>query len=96
MLIDPMTQQHISLDTSDIPVSTYLINLDSVDPRVQTLLSQFSVLTSPLQLSEARVSNLTTCHHIDTGNSPPIYFKARPLTGEKLKAAKEEFQFLLS
>ncbi|KAK4297866.1 hypothetical protein Pmani_029750 [Petrolisthes manimaculis] len=48
------------------------------------------------KLSYTNHPDETIHHHIDTGDSPPVYFKARPLTGEKLKAAKEEFQFLLN
>ena len=64
--------------------------------QVAKILSQYPVLTSPLQLSSSGHPVETIHHRIDTGNSPPVYFKMRPLTGEKLKAAKDEFQFLLN
>ena len=96
VLIDSSTQCVIHLETSDSPISSYCVSYDGVDTRVASLLSQFPVLTSPLQLSATDRTERDIHHHIDTGNSPPIWFKTRPLTGEKLKAAKDEFQFLLN
>ena len=96
LLVDSTTQSHIVLGNSDVPVSTYSINYDYVDSRARALLSQFPVLTSPLQLSDTRLGDISINHHIDTEERAPVYFKTRPLTGEKLQAAKEEFQFLLN
>ena len=94
-LTDSTTQAQIALDTSDLPTSTYCLDHDHVDHRVRTILTEFPILTSPLQLS-ANFNNAPIKHHIDTSDTHPICFKARPLTGEKLKAAREEFQFLLN
>lgn len=96
VLVDSFIQHQIPLETSDSPLSSYSVHCEGVDPREVSLLSQFPVLTSPLQLSSTNHPEGTIHHHIDTSNSPPVYFKVRPLTGEKLKAAKEEFQFLLN
>lgn len=95
MLIDSTTQVHILLDTSDETACAYFLSYDCVDPRAQTLLMDFPVLSSPLQLS-TKTNNLPIKHSIETGDSNPISYKARPLTGEKLKAAKDEFKFLLN
>jgi hypothetical protein len=95
MLLDPLTNCKIPLKTSSDSFQTYSITATLPDPRAQALLSKYPVLTSPLQLS----SNSTPCkiqHFIDTGDSPPRYFKARPLSGAKLAAAKTEFTFLLN
>lgn len=96
-LIDLHTQNRIPLQTSSVPLSTYLVNYGQVDPRVHPLLSKYPVLTMPLQLSKVDESSLIpVSHHIDTGDKLPICFKPRPLTGSKLQAAKDEFQFLLN
>ena len=96
VLIDSLTQCQIPLEVSDSPISLYSVNYNQVHPRASSLLSRFPVLTSPLQLSATDHTEKVVHHLIDTGDSPPVWFKTRPLTGEKLRAAKEEFQFLLN
>ena len=96
VLTDSLTKCRISLQSSSTCPSSFSVNLTTVDSRVQPILSKYPVLTSPLQLSSVNDSTPPLIeHHIDKSNKPPIHFKTRPLTGTKLKAAKEEFQFFL-
>lgn len=39
---------------------------------------------------------LSIRHDIDTGDNTPVYFKAEPLSREKLRAVEEEFMFLFN
>ena len=97
LLIDTHTQCKIPLTTSSYPLSSYCINLSNVHPQVRQILAKYPILTSPLQLHSASDSVKSIVHHhIETGNNSPVHFKPRPLTGAKLEAAKEEFQFLLN
>lgn len=97
MLFDSTTLSQIPLHTSNTPVCSYSsTNYDSLDHRVQLLLMQFPVLTSPLQLSNVGRTSVPVSHCINTNDCSPVQFRARPLTGEKLSAAKKEFQFLLN
>ena len=96
LLIDSLTQCRIPLQTASVPLSSIFVNLNLVDPRVRPLLVKYPVLTSPLQVSKTSNNSISVSHHIDTGDTRPICFKPRPLTGSKLQAAKDEFQFLLN
>lgn len=95
-LIDSVTSRKIPLNSSEAAFSSYVISFQDIDPRANSCLSKYPILTAPLQLSSKHSSNSPVCHFIETNNSPPVYFKARPLTGSKLQAAKDEFQFLLN
>ena len=97
-LIDSITNHKVCLSHSDAcDQSSFSINAYSVDPRALNILNKYPVLTSPLQLNkiESTVKNPVQ-HHIETKSSSPVHFKARPLSGTKLEAAKQEFQFLLN
>lgn len=95
-LIDNKTQNRISLEVSNIKVSSYHVTLDSIDPRARKIVEKHPILTSPLRYSEETPKAPTGIYHnIDTVDSNPVHVKPRPLTGAKLEAAKAEFQFLL-
>lgn len=96
-LIDSVTNYKIVLEPSTIATSTFSINSHQFEPKVQSILNKYPVLTSPLQLNNvpATASPITE-HHIDTKAKPPVHYKARPLAGVKLEAAKQEVQFLLN
>lgn len=97
VIIDTLTNCKIPVETSNVPLSPFTYSVNNIDPRAGVLLSKYPILTSPLQLSKpTKSTNSSVLHHIDTGNTPPIYFRPRPLTGEKLKSAQSEFQFLLN
>lgn len=88
VLFDSYTQCQIPLDVSDSPISLCSVHNNQVDPRDSSLFSHFPVLTSPLKLS-ATDHTEKVVHHLNTGDSPPVWFRTRPLTGGKLRAAKE-------
>ena len=93
-LVDSTTNRSIPLNNAANPTVIYSLDYSETDPRAQQLLAKFPVITSPLQVSDNPVK-CPVAHTIDTGKNRPIHSKARPLSGAKLKAAKEEFQFLL-
>ena len=63
-------------------------------PAVIKLLEQYpAVKDGPAPGSTTLLSPVT--HRIDTGSSAPTFCRARPLYGEKLEAARSEFQHLL-
>lgn len=95
LLIDSLTKRSIPLTCNDSPVATYFINYDNIDIRARSILEKFPSLISPLQLAKETSINKNFHHTIDTKDNPPVYVKPRPLTGEKLAAAKKEFQILL-
>ena len=84
-LIDNLTKNCIPLISDNKPMSTYFLKIDNIDPRVREILSQFPVLTSPLQLTN-NVSPLSSIQHkIDTGNHSPVYAKTRTLNRSKTR-----------
>lgn len=98
-LYDPKTEIKITLNTSDTETISYSIsNLNNVHPKAKEILKNFSSVTLPLQRNQ--IEELSTkskvFHHIETKNTNPIAFRSRPLFGDKLEAAKAEFQSLLS
>ena len=98
IVIDALTNCKIPLQTSSSPYNytSLSVNTSNIDHRILPSLKKFPSLTSPTQLASAGASPSSVTHHIDTANSPPISFKPRPLSGIKLEAAKEEFQFMLN
>ncbi|XP_076035332.1 uncharacterized protein LOC143021615 [Oratosquilla oratoria] len=93
-LLDPSTGCTIPLKTSDVTTLLHAVHYGDIDSRAIALLSEFPVLTAPMQVSKSQQLEGTIYHRIDAGDFPPVLFKARPLIGEKLKVAKEEFQYL--
>ncbi|XP_076030365.1 uncharacterized protein LOC143018661 [Oratosquilla oratoria] len=94
-LLDPFTGCTIPL-ASDVTTSSHAMHYGNIDSKTVALLSELHVLTAPTQLSNTQPLEGTICHRIDTGDSSPVSLKTRPLTGENLKAAKDEFQFLFN
>lgn len=95
-LIDSLTSRKILLDSTSISSCSYSIRT-SLDPKIKPLLDKYPVLTSPLHLNKIEANPKSTVqHHINTKSSSPVHFKARPLNGVKLDAAKQEIQFLLN
>ena len=69
-----------------------ILAVDTALPQpISTLLTKYSSLTSDFTAKNTVKHN--TKHHIIT-EGPPIYNKLRPLYGEKLQAAKDEFEKL--
>ena len=92
---DTKTNIRIPVKDSDEASITYSVNFKNTDPRAQEIISQYPILTSPLQLSKDTPTLNGTYHTIDTADSEPISNKPRPLTGNKLDIARAEFQYLL-
>ena len=59
---------------------------------VSTLLNRYSSVTQPFETG--KIAGHKTRHHIET-QGPPLCCKPRPIHGEKLRAAKKEFDTLL-
>ena len=95
-IFDPSTDRKIKLQCSYDQYSDLNVCNFINDNRAENLLSKYPNLTSPLQFNCMSKSDSSIEHFIDTNSSPPIFSKSRPLTGDKLKAAKQEFQFLLN
>ena len=96
ILIDSNTNVRIPLKCTHQTFSAYSIDYHNVDPRAQELLLQFPTLTAPLNLHKTPATvPKKNFHKIDTSDHHPVHLKARPLTGRKLQAAKDEFKFLL-
>lgn len=68
-------------------------SVSSIDPNIRygQLLKEFIDLTTP---TSKKPATHDIQHHIVT-SGPPVFEAARRLTGEKLKAAKAEFQYML-
>jgi len=95
-LLDAKTNRCIPLERSTTPSISFSVNLANVDPRILPIIQKFPTLSAPLKLSEHSGVRSPIEHRIDTGNSMPIAHKPRPLSGTKLDAAKQEFQFMLN
>ena len=48
-----------------------------------------------MQLTDSTQVHVPVKHYIETGNSSLVSCRPRPLSGEKLRVAKEEFSFML-
>lgn len=60
--------------------------------RFSTILHEFADLT--VLSSNQKPTDSKVQHYIET-NGPPVYARSRRLTGEKLEAAKKEYEYLL-
>ena len=65
-----------------------------VHPVAKQLLLQFPSLTSP-NTGKEQVKGTAYSHRIETSDTPPVYARVRRLNGQKLEAAKHEFEQLL-
>ena len=93
-LIDALTNISVPLEKGNSLPPSLTFNVSHVDHRVLPLLNKYpSLLTT--QNNSVYNPDVPIKHHIDTGTSRPISFKPRPLTGDKLTAAKADFQNLL-
>ena len=52
-------------------------------------------MTHPTQLPDSTQVHVPVKHYIETSDSSPVSCGPRPLSGEKLRVAKEEFSFML-
>ena len=97
LLRDNATQHTARISRSSASSSRYLVNSTAAYPTfVQTLLSKYPSVTAPYDMTEGRpTANNEIFHHIETGDSIPVFAKTRPLSTEKLRAAKAEFKTLL-
>lgn len=95
ILIDSETNLKIELLDGDENVVLHHIDYDGIDSRARELLQKYPILTTPLQFCKTVPTDCQTEHIIDTEDNAPVHSKSRPLTGTKLKAAQDEFKFLL-
>ena len=97
VLIDAHTNCKVPLNVSSSNCQSYSLDVNNVHPSAQYILSKYPNLTTPLQkINLGKSKNIKMYHHIDTGNNSPVYCRPRPLSGTKLKAARDEFDFLLN
>lgn len=78
-------------------VTTYLVNEVSCQPRqIQNLLEKYASVIKPYQVQSVENCNIKAAHYIDTGSATPTYATPRRLPPDKLKAAEEAFQTLMT
>ena len=93
-LIDGTTMLFSDALTVDIPTCPFGISTISGSSDYDTLLSQFPNVTNPFCLAQNKKTPLVY-HHIET-TAPPVFSKPRRLAPEPLKAARQEFEFLMA
>ncbi|KAL7643866.1 UNVERIFIED_CONTAM: hypothetical protein RMT77_005872 [Armadillidium vulgare] len=94
-LRDNHTTLLASLKSSFMEVPSVQAQLQIENPVITSLLQEYSSLTSPIDLNSLTCKTDGPCHYIETGDSPPVFARARRLPDDKLKAAKAEFDILL-
>ena len=95
-LIDSSTNRRVPLKPSVDVAPVYQINTHNIHSVAANILEKFPNLTSPLQISDNDKFQTSIEHTIETGNQSPVYCRPRPLSGNKLLAAREEFQYMLN
>ena len=83
------TKGKILVDSSTTSALHILVG----DSKFQKILVEYPKLTHPSQ-NHDQIQTPTTFHHIET-KGPPTFSKPRRLSPELLKAAREEFDFLM-
>ena len=73
----------------------YKINVKAFDAGAQQIIEKYHEVTHPMQLNDSSLVHVPVKHYIETGNSSPVSCRPRPLSGEKLRVAKEEFLIVL-
>ena len=97
VLYDRITRRAFYPDECDQPIDFLEINSAAeYPPYVQDLLSKYPSVITPYNLHADRTADTRIYHRIETGDAIPVYTKVRPLSGEKLQAAKTEFENLLA
>ena len=81
--------QHPRSDSDIFPIAA--VNPE-IPPEVSILLNRYSNITQPFEAGKS--IGHKTRHHIET-HGPPVFCKPRAIHGEKLRAAKKEFETLL-
>ena len=93
ILLDATTNLNIPLSVASVQSDTPKVDLSSFKTEVQSMLLSYQSLFTP---SPKKITNeIKVSHVIDTGDERPVFCKARPLSGTKLEAAKNEFQRML-
>ena len=92
-LLDAVTQLHVQGITTCTPSPHPVLNLHSASPSVyDSILSEFPDVTQ--LCSYDRPPKHTVTHHIVT-TGPPVTARARRLSPEQLRTAKDEFEHML-
>jgi len=92
-ITDPATKITISTNTQPSSLSFVRAELD-VPLLVNDIIKLFSAVVDG-HPPDTQPPSTEVQHRIDTGSAPPAFCRSRPLHGEKLTAAKQEFQLLL-
>ena len=93
VLVDSATNLNAPLDVASIKIDTPKFDLSNFSAEIQSMLLSYQSLFTPSPSKNKKEIKVT--HIIDTGDERPVFCKARPLTGTKLEAAKNEFQRML-
>ena len=97
LLVDSNTSQSNPVPDYIYPVSQITVNeISSFPSFIQGLIHTYPSVISPYNAHADRPKDQRFYHRIETGDAPPVFAKTRPLFGEKLIAAKSEFENLLS
>ena len=73
----------------------YVSSATSTHEYIKELLTKYSSLTSTTKPDQVKKTKSRVYHRIETSDAIPVYAKSRPLSEQKLNAAKTEFQSLL-
>ena len=93
-LLDPETKFYVNCEISEIRSNLLPVTVVSTDTpsEVGTLLGKYRQITTPM---EATTKILHSTEHKIVTTGLPLFYKPRPLHGEKLDAVKKEFDNLL-
>ena len=94
-LLDTVTNISVCCTSVDVPHVHPVIKLTPNLPHtVDTLLKQYPSLTSPHQFRDGPTQS-RVYHYIETGNSRPVFARARQLAPDKYDSAKAEFESMV-
>lgn len=91
-LIDNKTKLCISANITEVTAADNLSTIQTITPFTE-LLKKFPDLTKPTLVPTDIRHEVR--HYISTTSGPPVFGKARRLDPDRLKQAKQEFQFML-
>ena len=83
----------LKVPTNEVP--SLQAQFPTENSAISSLLKDFPSLTQPIDLTNLQFKPDGPCHYIETGDSPPVFARARNLPEDKLRAAKAEFEVML-
>lgn len=93
-LIDETTKLQVNGTVKNTSIHGIKVINNGHDDKYTRLLNNYKEILTLPENKQITTDDTTTFHHIVT-KGPPIHSKPRRLTPEKLKAAKDEFEYLL-